>query len=219
MGWRDCCCAVHGRHALPVVPRVQLFERCDSRSIPCLEVSALHCVDLHSAAMLTLGSVLLFAHFSLALIPKCRKLLRSAFIGFLCTGLADVVSNTFKVRASSSCVLHSPIRHQVIKTLRQTRTIRLSYAELIRRESVKDGWFAFLTRGLKTKCFVLPTELHAARDALISFFFSIICASISRNLHCLGCSPTSFRALDLLSHGNIYKNCCCDILVVYPITR
>jgi hypothetical protein len=30
--------------------------------------------------------------------PSGRKILRSAFIGFVCTGLGDLISNTFKVR-------------------------------------------------------------------------------------------------------------------------
>ena len=200
MGRRDSCCVVHGRHALPLVPLVQLLERCDSDAIPSLEVSAVHCVARHAAASPTLAIIILFARFSLALIPKCRKLLRSAFIGFVCTGLGDVVSNTFKVRASTPpllcfafahlsshprcCVLHSPIYYQVVKTLRQTRTKRLSYTELIRREVHKDGWFWFLTRGLKTKCPVLLAALLPARNHVVnSFFVDCVCV-YSRHSNC-----------------------------------
>jgi hypothetical protein len=68
-------------------------------------------------------------------------------------------------------VVHRLTVQQVIKTLRQTRTNRFSYSELIYREVEKDGWFGFFTRGLKTKyrsssCALSRTlQLHFVKSA------------------------------------------------------
>ena len=56
---------------------------------------SIHCLRTISS---NLPFLMLIAYLlTLTELPTCRKLLRSAFIGFVCTGLGDLVSNTFKV--------------------------------------------------------------------------------------------------------------------------
>lgn len=72
-------------------------------------------------------------------IPKQEKtfenLVRSAIIGFSCSSISDITSNSFRV----------------IKTNRQTSKENIGYIQLIRNIVEKDSIVGVFTRGLKTK--------------------------------------------------------------------
>ena len=64
------------------------------------------------------------------------RLLRSACLGCLATGVSDVSSNSIRV----------------VKTTRQTSAVQLSYLEATQHVVAVDGWKGLLFRGLGTRC-------------------------------------------------------------------
>lgn len=74
-----------------------------------------------------------------AIIPepqeKSQRLLRRAFIGFVCSIVSDSVSNSMRV----------------IKTTKQTYKTKISYPEVVKEILSKEGVPGLLGRGLKTR--------------------------------------------------------------------
>eukprot|EP00887_Chlorella_sp_A99_P003691 scaffold7.g3691.t1 len=64
-----------------------------------------------------------------------RKLLRSAFIGFVASAISDTCSNSIRV----------------VKTTKQTATTPMTYPQAVRTVVDKDGVLGLFGRGLKTK--------------------------------------------------------------------
>lgn len=56
-------------------------------------------------------------------------------MGFICSMVSDTVSNSIRV----------------IKTVKQTSEVQITYSEAIRSVVAKDGIFGLLFRGLQTK--------------------------------------------------------------------
>lgn len=61
--------------------------------------------------------------------------MRSAVIGFMCTLVSDTISNSIRV----------------VKTVKQTSTVQISYRQTIEEIISKDGVWGLLFRGLQTK--------------------------------------------------------------------
>ena len=91
------------------------------------------------------------------------------------------------------CATLGSLLRQVVKTLRQTSPVRMSYTHLIQRVLEKDGWAGFLTRGLKTKC--VYCAICLAHPASKSCSYADLSPVPSSSFNPLaGCSPTRFQA-------------------------
>ena len=77
------------------------------------------------------------------------RLLRSAAMGCIATGVSDVVSNSVRV----------------VKTTRQTSATQLSYGEAVQLVVAADGWRGLMCRGLGTR--LLANALQSSLFAVI----------------------------------------------------
>jgi len=87
-----------------------------------------------------------------------RRLLRSATMGCLATGVSDVASNSIRV----------------VKTTRQTSEVQMSYMQAIEHIVATDGWAGLLCRGLGTRLLA-----NAIQSALFAVVWKFIEAEIN----------------------------------------